>query len=143
MNSSERFDKLVGTSHDDANHVFEKDKLGLVPSGGRLVIVAEADTTTDQHFWVEAIPTFNVEKTEVLVDFWLVGELCGRRVHATLSPGVAEAALRDRQSVMAAAMLDQYGWLSQNFPAVASIIYEAHQRRITPSAQPSGKQKTL
>ena len=107
------------------------------------MIVAEAETTVGTNVWIEAIPAFNAKQTVVELEFWLYAERAGQKPkHVSVTPGVVEQALAAQTSPCSAAMLDQYGWLDQNFPEISSLIYKSHQSRITPEP-PSKPKETL
>jgi len=112
-----------------------KEKVGITLPGHRPLIVAEAETHSGMRLWIEAVPAFNHSKTVVGVEFWLhVQRSLENSKHVTLTTGVIEQALVSKTSPCAAAMLDQYCWLEQNYPEISNVIYQSHQNRILPQA---------
>ena len=121
----------------DSSKPITYEKLGLTQKGHRLVIVAEAKTTEGTLVWIEAIPVFNAQQTVVELEFWMHAQKADQKSkHVSITPGVVEQALLAQTSPCAAAMLDQYGWLEQNFPEISSVIYKSHQSRLIPPQQP-------
>ena len=97
-----------------------QSKLGK--SRRRVVIVAECNSIPKVKLWIDAVPTFNAERTAIAIEYQLVVDYQGKSSRTTVSDYVVNEALKNQEDVIIAAASSQYGWLRDNCPAFDEVI---------------------
>lgn len=94
------------------------------------MIVAENNKNPPYRISVEVINQFNDDKTAIEMEFWLViQEHDSKRKHATIDAGIVESALKNQKDVIASAIVNQFGWVLQNFPSLGSLVEKSSLAR--------------
>lgn len=108
------------------------------------MIVAENVNNPDFEMRVEALPRLSDDQTKVEVEFRLYCREVGRlEAMTTVRPGAVEAALSQHLDVVASAVVDQFAWFDQNFPAMAALMFQTSQWRTLPPGIPSERSSSL